>query len=244
MHPVVKIYPFCSPKCHMKYRASLTRLHYYYLISQNYVLGDEILIHLQLRNHTISPTMSCHLSQVGVLSVLAWVGVLSSDIVLSHTSYVYVCVLFDRLDADIRVHLLLNISLTSVNGRTVSIQTKKGDQSGILMGPGPIQALVLGCIDGSWPGSTGGLGSTSWYSRLQYCVSAIKACVMENIKRTTRMGTSTYFLTVRQSSRSLTVYRKIWNESGAAINPCWRWWNLTGSIWYGCQDRRELMEMK
>ena len=74
---------------------------------------------------------------------------LSSDIVLSHTSYVYVCVLFDRLDADIRVHLLLNISLTSVNGRTVSIQTKKGDQSGILMGPGPIQALVLGCIDGS-----------------------------------------------------------------------------------------------
>jgi len=108
-----------------------------------------------------------------------------------------------------------------VNGRTVSTQTKKkGAQSGIPMGPGPIQAPVLGCIDGSCAWGTVGLGSTSWYSRLQYCESAIKACVMENIKRTTQMGSSTYFLTVRQSSRPLTVYRKIRNESGAAISPC------------------------
>jgi len=147
--------------------------------------------------------------------------------------FVCVCVLFDRLDADIRVHLLLIISLTSVNGRTVSTQTKKGAQSGILMGRGPIQAPVLGCIDGSWPGGTVGLGSTPWYSRLQCCVLAIKACVMENIKRTTQMGTSTYFLTVRQSSRPLTVYKKIRNESGTAISPYWKWKNLTESIWYG-----------
>jgi hypothetical protein len=75
--------------------------------------------------------------------------VLSSDTVLSHISYVYVFTLFDGLDADIRVHSLLIISLTSVNGRTVSIQTKQGAQSGILMGPRPIQALVLGSIGGS-----------------------------------------------------------------------------------------------
>lgn len=148
MHPVVKIYPFCSPKCHMKYHASLMGLHYYYLISQNYALGDEILIHLQLHNHTIRRTLSCHLSQVGELSVLAWVGVLSNDTVLSHISYVYVCTLFDGLVADIRVHLLLIITLTRVNGRTVSTQTKKGTQCGIPIGPRPIQAPVLGCIRG------------------------------------------------------------------------------------------------
>ena len=166
----------------MKYRASLMGLHCYYMISQNYVLGDEILDHLQLHSHTISQTLSCHLSQVGVLSVLAWVGVLSSDSVLSHISYVYVCTLFDGFDADIGVHLLLIISPTSVNCRTVSNQTKKGAQSGIPMGPRPIQAPVLGCIDGSWEGGTAGLGSTPWYFRLQYCVLVIKACVMENIK--------------------------------------------------------------
>ena len=244
MQPVVKIYPYCSPECHMKYRASLMGLHYSYLISQNYVLGDEILIHLQLHSHTISLILSCHLSQVGVLSVLAWVGVLSSDTVLSHISYVYVCLLFDVLDADIRVHLLLILSLTSLNGRTVSTQTKKGAPSGIPMGLRPIQALVLGCIDGFWAGGTAGLCSTPWYSRLQYCVSAVKPCVMENVKRTTQMATSTFFPTIRQSSRSLTVHRKIPNESGTAINPCWKLQNVTGSIWYGCQDIRELMEMK
>lgn len=195
VHHIVKIYPLCSPKCHMKYRASLMGLHYYYLISQNYVLGDEILTHLQIHSHTINQTLSCHLSQVGVLLVLAWVGVLSSDSVLSHISYVNACTLFDGLDADIRVHLLLIVSLTSVNGRTVSTQTKKRAQSVILMGPRPIQVPVLGCIDGSWEGGTAGLGSTPWYSGLQYCVSAIKACVMENIKKTTQMGTSKFFLT-------------------------------------------------
>jgi len=160
MHPVVKIYPFCSPKFHMKYSASLMGLHYYYFISQNYVIGDEILIHLQLHNHTRSQALSCHLSQVGVLSVLAWVGLLSIDAVLSHISYVNVCTLFGGLDANIRMHLLLIIFLSSVKGRTVSTQTKKGAQSVILIGPRPIQAPALGCIDGSWEGGTAGLGST------------------------------------------------------------------------------------
>jgi hypothetical protein len=37
-------------------------------------------------------------------------------------------------------------SLTSVNGRMGSPQTKKGTWSGTWMGPRPIKALVLGCI--------------------------------------------------------------------------------------------------
>jgi hypothetical protein len=45
------------------------------------------------------------------------------------------------------------------------------------------------------------LGSTPQYSKLNYGVLAIKACIMENIKRTTQMGTTAFFLTVRQPSR-------------------------------------------
>ena len=60
-------------------------------------------------------------------------------------------------------------SLTSVNGRKGSTQTTKRDWSGIWTGTRSIKVLVLGCTDGAQEAGTASvLGSTPWYSRLQY----------------------------------------------------------------------------
>jgi len=87
-----------------------------------------------------------------------------------------------------------------------STQTTKEAWSGTKMAPRPINALVLGCTDGAYEGSTPSvLGSTPQYSRLNLYI--IKACVMENTEMG-YTGRNIYILmTVRQPSCPCTASR-------------------------------------
>ena len=73
-------------------------------------------------------------------------------------------------------------TLTNVNGRTSSIQTKNGVWSGTPVGPRPIKALVLGCADGGLKrGHSFSFGLHTTVHQAEIYV--IKACIMENIEK-------------------------------------------------------------
>jgi hypothetical protein len=94
------------------------------------------------------------------------------------------------------------------------------------MAPRKIMALKLGCIDiVQGENLVLALGSTQEYSR-QKCMPLRHAQLRAKIG-TIKIGTSTFYQTVKLQLKHLANSRSLRNWSGTANNPTYNWPNIT-----------------